>query len=174
MVSKLTLDQLGTILNLFFPTVAQITYDRGGAVDKYPGDAVMSFFGLKPGTASGRRTNSVVAACLAMAAIEDVINPVLDNYGIPIISCKAGVSASSCRIAHVGTTRHHELVALGLAPHYAASLEKAADSGEVLVETNTLKECNAKIRQFATTEYTTKDTQIDCWSIDWRGAADAY
>lgn len=164
-------DKAAAVLNAFIVAVATVTYDGGGAVDKYPGDAVMSFFGVNADADMNKnvRSRSVMAACRAVAVVKDVVNPALLECGLPSVKCKAGVAYSKCLIACVGVDEHNEIVAIGDAPNFAAKLEKHASPMQVLVEATALGKCYDPVKKHAQTQGETNG--IKYAPVDWRAVA---
>ena len=103
--------------------MARICHHHGGTLDKFIGDAVMSFFG-DPHTA-GEQADAV--NCLRMA-IE--MNQATEEWGVEI---RTGINSGTCSVGNFGSATHLNYTVIGHVVNAAARLQSASEPGRILI-----------------------------------------
>jgi class 3 adenylate cyclase len=114
------------------PACSKVISDEKGGVTEYLGDGLLAFF-----QAEKDRTNACYSAHNAasgcMAAISEIINPILDNrYDLPEIEIGIGMSFSKAVLTIAGQANFVKPVAFGQCVFHATKLSKGR--GEIVVD----------------------------------------
>jgi len=111
---------------------------RGGAIDKHIGDAVVALWGVE--TANEDDPERAIAAALDMqAALKDFVSAQASPRGLDggVIQMRIGVNTGPVLLGEVGTAG--EFTALGDTVTIANRLEQAAQVGSVLISRDTYR-----------------------------------
>jgi adenylate cyclase len=120
---KLDPEQLVALLNQYLTTMSDIILDLGGTIDKYEGDAIISFFG-----APLDLPDHAERACLAairMKAAEAEANHRFISEGIapsPLLT-RIGINTGEMVVGNMGTTKKMDYTIIGDSVNLAARLE---------------------------------------------------
>ena len=120
---KLTPGELVTLLNTYLTTMSDIIMDEKGTIDKYEGDAIISFFGA-PIDLKDHAVKACIAA-LKMKNAEKVLSKHLLNEGLtpsPILT-RIGVNTGPMVVGNMGTSKKMDYTIMGSDVNLAARLE---------------------------------------------------
>src|SRR5262249_17771832 len=109
-------EEVVAILNRYFTQVAERIAARGGTVDKYIGDAVMSFFG-----APVPRPDHAGRACLA--ALDQLA--IVDTFGDPQLQIRIGINTGEMILGNIGGGGQQDYTVIGDAVNLAQRIEAA-------------------------------------------------
>jgi len=116
-------EQLVDMLNYYLTSMSDIILDHKGTIDKYNGDAIISFFG-----APLRLIDHAMQACdaaIKMKGIEKEINKYLMEKRIsasPLLT-RIGISSGEMVVGNMGTEKKMNYTIIGNAVNLAARLE---------------------------------------------------
>jgi len=111
------------ILNTYFSKVSERISARGGVVDKYIGDAVMSFFG-----APVPLENHALQACLAALDHLDALDelgPLSQKEAWPELSARIGINTGEVIVGNIGGEQSQDYTVIGDSVNLASRLEGA-------------------------------------------------
>lgn len=123
-------EELTEVLNRVFSEMLELAYDRGGALLKFGGDALLILF--------DGSDHPMQAACAAieMRAALRAAAEIPTSVGRVRLRMSVGLHSGSVHLFRVGSL-HHELVVTGPAATRTTQLESAASPGEILVGAET-------------------------------------
>ena len=107
----LPLDRLTMMIQAFNQEMSLIVKDFGGFILKYVGDAVLAFF-LVPSHQSQPKVACIsalnCARCMLQVAHEG-INPILNQYGCPVMNVRIGIDTGENAIIQSGWDIHPDI-----------------------------------------------------------------
>jgi class 3 adenylate cyclase len=118
--------------------MSQIALSYGATVDKYVGDAIVTFFG-DPET---RGVNEDALACVEMAiAMRKRMSELQELWrasGIEKpLQCRIGINTGYCTVGNFGSEDRMDYTIIGSGVNLASRLEAAATPGEILISYET-------------------------------------
>jgi class 3 adenylate cyclase len=128
---RLDPESLRRVLARYFDLASQVVERHGGSVEKFIGDAVMAVFGV-PHVHEDDALRAVRAAAELREALEQLNAELERDYGTTL-SVRTGVNTGEV------VTGTEERLATGDAVNVAARLEQAAQPGEILIGSQTLR-----------------------------------
>ncbi len=120
---KISPEHLVSVLNIYLTRMSDIILEEKGTIDKYIGDAIVSFFGA-PLDLQDHATHSCYAA-LRMKEAEEEINATLFETGkIPMpIKTRIGINTGEMVVGNMGTEKKMNYTIMGNDVNLAARLE---------------------------------------------------
>jgi len=120
---KISPEHLVSVLNIYLTRMSDIILDEKGTIDKYIGDAIVSFFG-----APLELEDNAIRACMAalkMKDAEDEINTSLyESDKIPMpIKTRIGINTGKMVVGNMGTEKKMNYTIMGNDVNLAARLE---------------------------------------------------
>lgn len=125
-------EELTEVLNRVFGQMLELAYERGGALLKFGGDALLLHF-VGP-------AHAIHAACAAVemrSALREAAQFKTSVGRVPL-RMSVGIHSGIVHMFKVGAS-HRELVVTGPAATQVASMESAADAGEILLSPETAR-----------------------------------
>ena len=130
-------DQVVEALNLLFTRLSDPIYDNGGTLDKYLGDAILSFWGA-PLQREDDAHWSLRAAIGMQAAFQDIQsdpeNEILKPLGLGI-----GIHSGEAIVGNIGSERVMDYTVIGDTANIARRMQEMARPGEILISQSTLR-----------------------------------
>jgi adenylate cyclase len=135
---RLESEDLTRLLNHYLTEMSQIALSYGATVDKYVGDAIVTFFG-DPET---RGVNEDALACVEMAiAMRKRMSELQELWrasGIEKpLQCRIGINTGYCTVGNFGSEDRMDYTIIGSGVNLASRLEAAATPGEILISYET-------------------------------------
>jgi len=132
------------IIKIFLMQMAKVIDNFGGYVFKFNGDCVIGIFPADQNF-TGMTDNAVQSAMIMRRVIEDVINPVFVEKGLPEIGCHIGLDIGTVLVDKVGAldvAAIDELI--GYPMNLTAKIQSSAGHNEILLGKNLfgLLHCN--------------------------------
>jgi adenylate cyclase len=109
-------EKLGELLNFYLDEMSAVVLEQDGTLDKYIGDAIMSFW------------NAPAEACraaLGMVRREASIQPRLKELGAPNLLTRVGVNTGWMAVGNMGSSRKFNYTVMGDPVNLASRLEGA-------------------------------------------------
>jgi class 3 adenylate cyclase/tetratricopeptide (TPR) repeat protein len=128
---RLDPESIRRVLARYFELASQVVARHGGSVEKFIGDAVMAVFGV-PHVHEDDALRAVRAAAELREALESLNAELERDYGTTL-SVRIGVNTGEV------VTGTEERLATGDAVNVAARLEQAAQPGEILIGSDTIR-----------------------------------
>jgi class 3 adenylate cyclase len=131
-------DTLSAIIQVFFQETSITITEHGGYVLKYAGDSVLAFFPLIGSDSSRQQDAEVVREAVTcgneiITGIQQVINPILNEYYYPELGVRIGLDAGSCAVVLYGSDRKASYVdILGPCISLAAKMKSLARPDSVI------------------------------------------
>ncbi len=122
-------------INAYLNDMAQIVLESGGTLDKFIGDAVMTFFG-DPET-QGLEKDALTCIDMAQKMIEKA-----KDHDIQI---RAGINTGMCTIGNFGSEDRMDYTILGKEVNLASRLESNGEPGRILLSENTFQLIQDKV-----------------------------
>ena len=129
-------DQLITILNEYFTSMAEIIFEQQGSLDKYIGDAIVAVFGSLVPLENPAR-NAVEAAVAMMKRLPELNRRWEARYGF-YMNIGIGVNTGEVFLGNVGSPERMEFTVIGDAVNVASRFSGLAKPGQILVTKETL------------------------------------
>jgi PAS domain S-box-containing protein len=135
---KMESEDLTYLLNQYLTEMSRIAIDHGATIDKYIGDAVMTFFG----DPESRGVAQDAVACVKMAvAMQRRIRQLAEAWrdaGIERpLACRMGIHTGYCTVGNFGSVDRVSYTAVGSGVNLASRLESEAPPGEILISYET-------------------------------------
>ncbi len=120
---KVSPEHLVSVLNIYLTRMSDIILEEKGTIDKYIGDAIVSFFGAPLDVADHAKRSCYAA--LKMKEAEEEINKTLYETGhIPMpINTRIGINTGEMVVGNMGTEKKMNYTIMGNDVNLAARLE---------------------------------------------------
>ncbi|MGH7213624.1 MAG: CHASE2 domain-containing protein [Tepidisphaeraceae bacterium] len=120
---KLSSDQLEALINFYLDEMSGVIFSVNGTVDKYIGDAIMSFWNAPLG--QGDHAIRACRAALLMQAREEAIRPQLAELGAKNILTRIGINSGPMHVGNFGSRDKFNYTVLGDSVNLGSRLEGA-------------------------------------------------
>ena len=123
LTEQLPVDQLERFMNYYLSEMSAVVFDAHGTLDKYIGDAIMTFW-----NAPLDQPDHAIRAChtaLRMKQREDEIRPILREMGAGEIRTRIGINTGKMKVGNYGSLQKLNYTALGDGVNLASRLEGA-------------------------------------------------
>ena len=118
-------ETLVDVVNQYFTLVSNVIEAHGGYIDKFMGDAVMSFWSAPLNDVDAER-HAVDAALDCLARLDDFNRDVVvGKFGLPPIGTRFGINTGSAVVGNMGSTSRLNYTVTGDTVNLAARLESA-------------------------------------------------
>lgn len=120
---KLTAQQLTALLNEYLTEMTNIVLDNKGTVDKYEGDAIISFFG-----APVSLENHALACCQTAIEMQKRLVELREKWkseGKDELFVRIGINSGEAMVGNMGSTMRMDYTAMGDTINLASRLEGA-------------------------------------------------
>ncbi len=114
-------EALREYINTFLTAISEVVHRYGGTVDKYIGDAVMSFWGAP--IEDPQHADNAVSAALAMLDEVRRLNRDFEARALPLIRIGVGVNTGVVRVGDMGSKLRRAYTVIGDAVNLASRLE---------------------------------------------------
>jgi len=119
----LTSEQLTTMINFYLENMTEILFDERATVDKFIGDAIMSFWNAPLSQAD--HAERACRAALRMAARELEIKPQLAELGAAGIHTRLGINTGFMTVGNMGSSQKFNYTVMGDPVNLGSRLEGA-------------------------------------------------
>jgi len=158
-------DQLITILNEYFTSMAETIFEQQGSLDKYIGDAVVAVFGSLIPVENPAR-NAVAAAIAMMNRLPELNRRWEKRFGFSM-NIGIGVNTGEVFLGNIGSPERMEFTVIGDAVNVASRFSGLAKPGEILVTKETLAHLGADfmVREHPPAEVKGKSGKLEVFEI---------
>jgi len=118
---RMTPQQLVSFLNEYLGEMSDIILDEGGTIDKYEGDAIISFFGA-PVPMDDHALRCVRAALRQQRRLAELRERWVEQ-GLPAVHMRIGINTGEMVVGNMGTERRMNYTIMGDQVNLAARLE---------------------------------------------------
>ncbi|MGB0258943.1 MAG: adenylate/guanylate cyclase domain-containing protein, partial [Coraliomargarita sp.] len=131
-------EDLAYILNSYLDRMAELVLSHGGTLDKFIGDAVLSFFGDPETRGAQEDALACVEMAMAMQAAIVDLNEAWQAKGIGSeFSVRMGITTGYCTVGNFGSNQRMDYTIIGNQVNLAARLESASSPGEIRISHET-------------------------------------
>jgi adenylate cyclase len=123
LTETMDVESLGNMLNFYLDEMSSVVLDNDGTLDKYIGDAIMSFWNA-PVDQPDHAVRAARAA-LGMKRREEMIRPQLAKLGATGMLTRLGLNSGAMAVGNMGSTRKFNYTVLGDSVNLASRLEGA-------------------------------------------------
>jgi adenylate cyclase len=123
LTETMDVESLGNMLNFYLDEMSSVVLDNDGTLDKYIGDAIMSFWNA-PIDQPDHAVRAARAA-LGMKRREEMIRPQLAKLGATGMLTRLGLNSGPMAVGNMGSTRKFNYTVLGDSVNLASRLEGA-------------------------------------------------
>ncbi len=116
-------EEVVELLNNYFEKMIEIIFKYKGTLDKILGDGLMVLFGA-PLDDENQEMNAINTALKMQEELENLCNR-WKNQGKPYLKMGIGIHTGDAVIGNIGSDRHLEYTAIGMAVNFAYRLEQA-------------------------------------------------
>ncbi|MGV8119019.1 MAG: tetratricopeptide repeat protein [Candidatus Xenobiia bacterium LiM19] len=131
-------EEIVAMLNDYFSLMVDVIVEQKGTIDKFIGDAIMSYFGA-PITYGDDSTKAVKAAQGMMEALEKYNRIRAQNKEAPI-KMGIGIATGEAVVGNIGSYRRRDFTVVGHTVSKAFVLCSRAKSGQILTSESTWEE----------------------------------
>ncbi|MCL1813310.1 MAG: response regulator [Treponema sp.] len=138
-------EELVELLNYYLSTMSDVILEHKGTIDKYVGDAIISFFGA-PLELSDHALRACNAAIL-MKRLEEELNSRLAKKGMPSLITRIGINTGEMIVGNMGTQKKMNYTIISNAVNLASRLEGVNKQygTQILTSEDTVKETQGQI-----------------------------
>jgi class 3 adenylate cyclase len=122
----------GIMVQSFISEIRMLVRKQTGYVLKHTGDGLIAYFS-EPNI-TGKHDNAIQCATRIPALVNEALNPVLNEFGMPSLQFRVGLDTGSAEI-YPGAQNSQDL--LGTTVSLAAKIESTAETNEILMGENT-------------------------------------
>jgi class 3 adenylate cyclase len=154
MSEELPLEQNSKIIQVFSKELAAIVDAYHGFVLKYVGDGLIAYF-PEPNHL-GMEDNAVDCAVTMKFLVENGINKILTEKGLPELKFRIGLDTGEAIVSTIGdisSKQHKDLI--GLTINFAAKIQSSAQSNQIVIGESTKKQLHTT-RKKLFSKYTPK------------------
>ncbi len=123
LTEAMDVESLGHMLNFYLDEMSSVVLDHDGTLDKYIGDAIMSFWNA-PVDQPDHAVRAARAA-LGMKRREEMIRPQLARLGATGMHTRLGLNSGPMAVGNMGSARKFNYTVLGDSVNLASRLEGA-------------------------------------------------
>lgn len=142
---KLSPVDLVSILNRYLTAMSNVILEKMGTVDKYIGDAIVSFFGAP--VSLENHAASALSSAIEMKKLEDILNKELLEEGLlsDPIKTRIGINTGSMVVGNMGTNSKMNYTIMGNDVNLASRLEGTNKiyGTWIIASENTVKEAGS-------------------------------
>lgn len=109
------------LLNIHLDAMTQVTFDHGGTMDKFIGDATMAFWGAP--LPDAQHALHATQAAIAMSRAMEQVNAELAEHGINPIAIGVGVNTGRVILGNIGSSQKLDYTVIGDAVNLGSRLE---------------------------------------------------
>jgi adenylate cyclase len=144
LTETMDVESLGNMLNFYLDEMSSVVLDHDGTLDKYIGDAIMSFWNA-PLDQDDHAVRAARAA-LGMKRREEMIRPQLAKLGATGMLTRLGLNSGPMAVGNMGSTRKFNYTVLGDSVNLASRLEGANKfyGTQILMAETTAKHLNGR------------------------------
>ena len=143
----LTPEQLVELLNYYLSTMSDVILDQGGTIDKYEGDAIVSFFGA-PLILPDHALRACVTAII-MKRLEGEVNRYVaeNNLSPRPLQTRMGINSGDMVVGNMGTQKKMNYTIISNAVNLAERLEEVNKQYGtwIIASESTIKETQGKL-----------------------------
>ena len=138
-------EELVELLNYYLSTMSDVILEHKGTIDKYVGDAIISFFGA-PLELSDHALRACNAAIL-MKRLEEELNSRLAKKGMPSLITRIGINTGEMIVGNMGTQKKMNYTIISNAVNLASRLEGVNKQygTQILTSEDTVKETGSTL-----------------------------
>lgn len=138
LVDTLESEELTDLLNEYLTEMSAIAVEHGATVDKFIGDAVMAFFGDPVSRGIEQDAKACVAMAQAMQARLSELSRRWHERGLDeSFGLRIGIATGFCTVGNFGSEDRLDYTAVGHAVNLASRLQTQAESGGILLDSET-------------------------------------
>lgn len=156
-----------SLLNAYFPVMADIVFRHEGTLEKYIGDALLAVWGA-PFQSPDDPVRAVRAAVEMQRALAE-LNRSLD--GVPQLAIHIGVNTGLVAAGNVGSDRYVQYATLGDATNVASRICDLAGPGEIYLSETTLEKLGGdapgRLEPLAPVPVKGKPKPLHVFSLRW-------
>lgn len=144
---KMESEDLTQLLNQYLTEMSRIAHDHGATVDKYIGDAIMTFFGDPE--SRGVAEDAIAAVKMAVAMQRRIRQLAVSWRDVGIerpLTCRMGIHTGYCTVGNFGSEDRVSYTAVGGGVNLASRLESEAPPGEILISYETYAHVKDEVR----------------------------
>lgn len=134
-------------LNLYWHAIMQSIVSEAGIADKLPGNTIMACFGILPSTYSAP-AHAIQAARNILEAVKNM-NQIRQARDEAVFEVTIGIASGPISLCIVGNRDDWRLCAIGYYVNLAATLQRQAKPGEILINGNTFVNADAMKKYFS-------------------------
>ena len=144
LTETMDVESLGNMLNFYLDEMSSVVLEHDGTLDKYIGDAIMSFWNAPVDQAD--HAVRAARAALGMKRREEMIRPQLAKLGATGMLTRLGLNSGPMAVGNMGSTRKFNYTVLGDSVNLASRLEGANKfyGTQILMAETTAKRLNGQ------------------------------
>lgn len=114
-------DALIALLNQYLSNMTHILTEHDGILDKYIGDAIMSYWG--PLSTQGNHAQQACLTALAMQKRLRELRPDWIAHGLPALNCRIGITTGAMIVGNIGSEENCSYTCIGDTVNLSSRLE---------------------------------------------------
>jgi adenylate cyclase len=160
-----------SLLNAYFPVMAEIVFRHEGTLEKYIGDALMAVWGA-PFRSPDDPLRAVRAAVEMQQALSELNRR---HHDLPELAIHIGVNTGLVAAGNVGSDHYVQYATLGDATNVASRVCDLAGAGEILLAQSTREKLGDggawSFRPLEPVRLKGKETPVRIFALEWGGEA---
>src|SRR5579863_10338409 len=135
---RLQPEQITALLNEYFTEMSAIALEHGGTIDKFIGDAILSFFGDPETKGAAEDAKACVRMAVEMQRRVAELNAKWRGEGIEYpFQVRMGINTGFCNVGNFGSADRMDYTIIGAEANLAARLQSIAEPGGIVISYET-------------------------------------
>lgn len=135
MSSAMQSSEVVSLLNRYFPPMAEIVFRHEGTLEKYIGDALMAIWGAPVGHDDD--ADRALMAAMEMTASLARMNALRSAEGLELLAVHIGLNSGPVTFGNIGSADYVQFAAIGDTTNVASRVCSVAQPGEVVISAAT-------------------------------------
>ena len=136
MSERMPVEEIVSMLNIFFSAMVDVIFRHNGVLDKFIGDEIMAIFG-PPFSENTSPCSNAVKAAIEMQKGAETIMQSRKYLGRETFEIGIGINTGDVILGNVGSRNRMDYTVIGDSVNTAARLQAVAKGGEIIIGAKT-------------------------------------
>ena len=145
MSERMPVEDIVSMLNVFFSAMVNVIFRNNGVLDKFIGDEIMAIFG-PPFIENTSHFQNAVKSAIEMQKATETIMESRNILGKEAFEIGIGINTGEVIMGNVGSTNRMDYTVIGDSVNTAARLQAVAKGGEIIIGAKTYEQVRNQFR----------------------------